>query len=382
MRTKLRLEGIETNRITVVIIAILTVSSAVAVGLVTNSDSPSAVEVVEKRDVNVLILGDGASADSLYEEFDFFAKSVSRAESIQDLESEIGSGSVRCVVIPDTWVSENSDYAPILVHELYDKGQIVMVHGGMLEWEKAGLTCAYSEEDVFTAVMRSDGVERTYGVVCESLHDAVDRATAWASGSIPEYMQNEHDFGSEIDAYLDFESSGYGWTTARTEYYKEADVSESYDYYTGDYIVHMDPNAGSYCSGLDVASETSGGYLMKYGPSTTPINYVYTVSVSATISETPGITVGNSWQYTVYDTSYDDQTSIIDNKLDIRTNINEASPTGAGTCGIEPGKLVKINDGSTYYGHDTYKAQFCHHYFFGFGAYNDTASGRNVIIIP
>ena len=67
------------------------------------------------------------------------------------------------------------------------------------------------------------------------------------------------------------------------------------------------------------------------------------------------------------------------NTLDIRTDISEGTSTGSGTCNVIPGKLVRINDGGTYVSYDIYKAQFCHHYFFGFGAYNDTPSGRNVI---
>ncbi len=207
-----------------------------------------------------------------------------------------------------------------------------------------------------------------------------------ANGFIILYRVTEYTFqlGEEIDAYLDFESQGYGWTYARTEYYKETDVSNLYDYYTGYYWVSTHPNNGSYCSGLDVKSEMSSGNMKKYGPFTTPINYTYSVSASGTFSDTPGVTVGESWQYTIYDTSYNDQAVVGTNTLDIRTDISEGTSTGSGTCNVIPGKLVRINDGGTYVSYDTYKAQFCHHYFFGFGAYNDTPSGRNVknVIYP
>ena len=60
--------------------------------------------------------------------------------------------------------------------------------------------------------------------------------------------------------------------------------------------------------------------------------------------------------------------------LDIRHNIDESKNVGSSTYFVEPGKLIRVDEGEAYVGVDTYKSQFCHKKILvGFCGYNDVS---------
>lgn len=88
----------------------------------------------------------------------------------------------------------------------------------------------------------------------------------------------------------------------------------------------------------------------------------------------PSTSIGMSWSYSISDIEVYNRTSVHNNVLDIDHDINESKNVGKTTCTVEPGKLVRVDEGAGYHSTDTYKAQFCHKYFGIYGAHNDTAS--------
>ena len=114
------------------------------------------------------------------------------------------------------------------------------------------------------------------------------------------------------------------------------------------------------------------GTMMKYGPTATSGQSTVGVNTSLSIGFS-GINYifGSNWSYAISDVIVMDFTSVLNNIIDIRHNIDESTNVGIGTYSVEPGKLIIVDDGDGYYSTDTYKTQFCESNWFGYGAYND-----------
>ena len=78
-------------------------------------------------------------------------------------------------------------------------------------------------------------------------------------------VESNREYDADYESIHDFNSSGYGWTSIRTLYYKLIDDSSTYDYYLGEYVVSMEPDSGSFNSGLDVESSMTDGKMLKHG---------------------------------------------------------------------------------------------------------------------
>jgi len=197
-------------------LASLVILSVIVAGCLSFHEDTSASDSTEEKNIIAIVLGEGETADLLCNEFDRCVKAVYHVNDVEQLHFLLEPEFCKCIVIANSWISDNTNKAPELVNNLYNDGQLVMVHGGSLDWKRTGLSCSYSEDDVFTAILKYKDSIKTYGVVCESLSDAVEKATEWADKAISGELEYTFQLGEEIDAYLDFESQGYGWTYART----------------------------------------------------------------------------------------------------------------------------------------------------------------------
>ena len=167
---------------------------------------------------------------------------------------------------------------------------------------------------------------------------------------------------------------------SRSFYYKLTKNDDRYDYYLGEYSAAIQPQSGSYGSGLDVKSTMNGGTMLKHGPYTTPGTTSKSVDLTYTIGlDGASYSIGSSWSYTMSDLVVKNYTSVVDNILDIDHDIDESTNVGKTTCVVEPGKLIRINQSSDYAGVDTYKAQFCHKGIIGFKDYNDNEQSYAVV---
>ena len=283
------------------------------------------------------------------------------------------------VVITDGWTINHGDAASI-VNQVLDSGNTVSLFGTTVDWSKIAYPISYplSTPNVFSMKTTASGVA-CYSMIGSDRSVSYDRMISWVDSlyrvADEPMFDYETPIGTELLSNHEYESSGYGITSVRTAYFKLADTNTSYDYYCARYYACMEPNSKSYNSGLDVKSVMNGGTMLRHGPGST--NGTTTVGVDLSYSVgTNGISssAGLSWSYTLPDVVVMNHTSTSKNILDIRHNIDESKNVGSSTYFVEPGKLIRVDEGEAYVGVDTYKSQFCHKKILvGFCGYNDVS---------
>ena len=350
----------------------------------TNASGGSAPDTYN---ISVVIVGNGEEANQLGVSFEPYVCDVKYFENpaqVQDYKQSLDHPSI--VIFTEQWVSNNQETAASQFDDMYHAGGLIITQGNAFDWEKSGLSYSYAPNSTFSGISTIKGFKGLYNVV-GSVDYSIGKLLNWTYDIAVEEHEilcgtTSHPLGSGVDVFLDFNSAGYGDTAARTTYYRCEDVSTAYDYIEGDYVTSISPS-NARASGLDIQSTMNSGVMLRNGPATTPSNSTCTVNLSIGISESGvSMSVGESWTYTVYDVVTTNQSNTSNNVLKIVNDINESTNTGAGECTVEPGKLVRISEGSTYSGTDTYKAQFCKQYWFGFGAFNDNTQSRTFDITP
>ncbi len=377
------------KHICIMAIALLAIVSSIALldiqdGISKDTDASDSTMTVPNNSLNIIVIGTGESADAITSNLGTMGN-VIQAQSIEQHLSK-NTSITNAFIFTDSWIVSNAAEAPRIVSHVVNEGSIASLYKQQIDWKSTGLSVSYGDDDTMTSVCVTNGVTRCYSVTCDDENEALSKTVQWMNDvtSVNGNKQGSVDdqpLGSEIESYVDYESSGYGWTAVRTHYYKLDDVSQTYDYYAAHYTVTLEPNSGSFNSGIDVSSSMDNGYLLKHGPSTTPSDTTVTVNIGySASSEGLSFNTGSSWTYTIRDITISNHSSVVNNKMDIRHNISENSSTGSTTCTVEPGKLVKIDSTNSYISSDTYKTQFCHRYLGQYGAFNDVTKTVNVII--
>ena len=253
-----------------------------------------------------------------------------------------------------------------------------------VDWSQIEFPKSYPASATAYAIRLTDFGTSCFSTVVGNLDEAMDDLATWADSRSEENellysVASSTDYDEIYLSSHEYDSSGYGCTSVRTIYTMLSDSGTGLDYYAASYFVTLESNDSSYNSGLDVKSEMSEGTMWRYGPTATSGTSTAGVNVSASVgSSGVSYTVGSSWSYSIPDVVVSDYSRPSVNTLDIRHDINESANVGRGSYSVEPGKLVTVENGQGYNGVDTYKSQFCKHYWFGFGAFNDVSVSYSI----
>ena len=316
---------------------------------------------------DIVVLGDGADAC-------FVVNNIKTTHEALVIDST-PSSKPQLIMITSEWASKNND-VEATINATMDSGNMVSLFKTSVNWEKIEYKISYpvNTPTAFAAKVTDNGVA-SYSVICQTDSDAIDRLVAWADDhtlTTYDLASNEIPYGQTYESFHDFENVSYGWTNIRTHYYKLTEDNPNYDYYTGWYVTTIDPNDGSFGSGLDVRSEMDGGTMIKQGPN--PTEGTSTAEVSLELSRgTDGVSItrGLTWSYSISDVVVMNHSSVHQNILDIDHNIDESKNVGHCTYTVEPGKVIRLNEGESYHGEDSYKSQFCHRILGHYTQYDD-----------
>lgn len=375
--------------LSIIVVSLLCVASAGVIlnmGQTVDSSSES-IESVYSEEVNaifipsksfdVIILGEGTSSSGIQSEILGMQDAV--------LMDPGASVKQKLVVITDDWVLKEGVQAESTINRLIDTGSVVSLINTNIDWSKLTFPISYPDQATAYAMKKTPTGIACYSVICDSDSDATARLMNWSesSDSVQESYAAASNYelpeGELLFSEHEYQSSGYGWTSVRTIYCKLSENDSEYDYYSAHYHATMEPDSGSFNSGLDFKSVMNGGMMLKHGPGTSQGVTTVGTDISYSVG-TDGIsfTRGMSWEYSIPDVVVMNYTSVVNNILDIRHDVNEEKLVGSTSFFAEPGKLVKIPSSQSYSGTDTYKSQFCHKTLGVFCAYNDVSKDYNV----
>lgn len=287
-------------------------------------------------------------------------------------------------IMCESWLVKDDVDSIKLAKDMLSNGSAVAVLNSSFDWKQldVSMSIPMGQANVVAVFPTTSGTS-SFSCICDSDEDAMNRLMKWADSTIRDdnlSVMSSKNYDADFESIHDYQSSGYGWTSVRTIYYKLTDNSDEYDYYLGEYNVSMEPDSGSFVSGLDVQSSMDNGIMLRHGPTTTQgtstagVDLTYSAGASGL-----SVGVGASWTYSVQDIIVYDHTSVRNNILDIDHDVAESKAVGKTTCTVEPGKLVRVSASDSYHSVDTYKSQFCHQYFGMYSAYNDTSASYEII---
>ncbi len=328
--------------------------------------SVSGIEITNtSKPYNIIVLGDLNSATSI--------KNAISSKPAMALNQNISS-KTNLVFMTENWSQQNQNIVTDTIDSVVKSGFTIAILDKDIDWDSLDVSTIREKNAVITCVRTTENGYSFYNVTCEDQDVAIQKTLDWMDSEVNSVASDipRGEIGSEYLSKSDFESVTYGWTSVRTTYYKLVDTNTTRDYYAGHYFVSMQPNEGSYNSGLDVKSDSNGN-ILQYGPHTTSDESTYSVNLevnSGLLGTT--FTAGASWSYTLPDIVVRDYTSVVNSILDVRHDISEDKMVGYTTCTVEPGQLVYVEEGEGYYSTDTYKVQYCHHHgIFGYWQYDD-----------
>lgn len=292
------------------------------------------------------------------------------------------SSRLQLYVMTSGWVVNNN--AEQRINNILDSGNIVSLLGTAVDWSKIDHPISHpcTTPDAFAMKLTPTGVS-CFSIIGSTESEAYDRMIAWTD-SVTKFEPKatsslDIPIGTGIESNHEMKNPGYGTTSIRTVYYKLSETNAEYDYYLARYYATLEPESGSFNSGLDFKSVMDGGMMLRHGPGSTIGTNTVSVNNSYSIG-TDGVsfTNGTSWSYEVKDVVVKDFTQTAKNILDIDHDVNEAATVGYTTFFAEPGKLVKLNSSQSYFGVDTYKSQFCHKILNRYCQYDDTEASYEV----
>lgn len=115
--------------------------------------------------------------------------------------------------------------------------------------------------------------------------------------------------------------------------------------------------------GCNVRNHNSLQSLLSHGPNTTAGISTTNVSLSVSVGTSGisgGINVG--WSYATSDVRVMNQSNTWENLFKVWHDVNEFAAVGQYTYTVNPGMIVSVQNGSSYYGEDEYSAKYCKRY--------------------
>lgn len=335
-----------------------------------------------KTDRSVIVFGNDAEYDQISSDLESCTSNVNLIStsifnanlSDDDTSSYDSSDEVSMYLFTDSWFENNtSKVATSTIRNLINSGDIVTVtKNNNISWSALKTTVVSSKDSDLTSIYKEDNKTYCFGAITDCYSEAVQKTYSWAEEVTEEdkvIAGTGSNLGQEVEAFYSVSCAGYGYMYLRTVYYEILDTNPTYNYYIARYTTILAPNSGNYNSGLDIYAKEVKGVTMAYGPYAVSGQSLASVNLGYTMG-TNGLTLtgGLAWNYAIQNVNVMNYSNIGSGIVDIRHDISESSGVGTSVYTAEPGKIskfdVRLDD--EYQSNDSFQAQFCKHWLFGY----------------
>jgi hypothetical protein len=165
-----------------------------------------------------------------------------------------------------------------------------------------------------------------------------------------------------------WEFSPYGILSVNDRLYMMEDLNPTYNWFTYHFVIQTEPGDLRWKNGwrnadlwnsIDVDAYDPPSHLSDYGPTTTVGASTISVSISASASDNPGVSVGMSWAYSLPDVVVHDLSSLSRGLASWWHDIDESKFVGGDSYKIQPGAMIRVSQSpGTYLWRVEYGAQW------------------------